>query len=66
MEYKSKAALQHFLQVIGNTENTFLDPEKIIDEQGRVDGYQHIFHLLRTSIDFYLFNDPLRPNFMLL
>ena len=66
MEYKSKAALQHFLQVIGNTENTFLDPEKIIDEQGRVDGYQHIFHLLRTSIDFYLFNDPLRPDFMLL
>ena len=66
MEYKSKAALQHFLQVIANTENTFLDPEKIIDEQGRVDGYQHIFHLLRTSIDFYLFNDPLRPDFMLL
>lgn len=66
MEYKSKAALEHFLEVIRNTENTFLDPEKVIDEQGRVDGYQHIFHLLRTSIDFYLFNDPLRPRFMLL
>lgn len=66
MEYKSKAALDHFLDVIKNTDRTFLDPEKIIDEQGRVDGYRHIFHLLRTSIDFYLFNDPLRPDFMLL
>lgn len=66
MEYKSKAALEHFLEVIRNAENTFLDPEKVIDEQGRVDGYQHIFHLLRTSIDFYLFNDPLHPDLMLL
>ena len=66
MEYKSKAALEHFLEVIRNADQTFLDPDKVIDEQGRVDGYQHIFHLLRTSIDFYLFNDPLRPDFMLL
>jgi hypothetical protein len=66
MEHKSKKALQEFLEVIGNAENTFLDPDKNLDEQGRVDGYQHIFHLLRTSIDFYLFNDPLRPDFMLL
>lgn len=66
MGYKSKAALEHFLEVIKNTDNTFLDPDKTIDDQGRVDGYRHIFHLLRTSIDFYLFNDPLRPDFMLL
>lgn len=64
MEYKSKKALDEFLEVIKNADKTFLDPEKVIDEQGRVDGYQHIFHLLRTSIDFYLFNDPLRPDFM--
>ena len=55
MAYKSKAALEKFLEVIGNADKTFLDPDKVIDEQGRVDGYQHIFHLLRTSIDFYLF-----------
>lgn len=66
MSFKSKEALEHFLNVIKSTDNTFLDPEKVIDEQGKVDGYQHIFHLLRTSIDFYLFNDPLRPEFMLL
>jgi hypothetical protein len=66
MSYKSKAALAQFLEVIKNAENTFLDPEKIDDEQGHVDGYQHIFHLLRSSIDFYLFNDPLRPKLMLL
>jgi hypothetical protein len=66
MSFKSKEALEHFLKVIKNTDNTFLDPEKVIDEQGKVDGYHHIFHLLRTSIDFYLFNDPLRPEFMLL
>jgi hypothetical protein len=66
MGYKSKAALEHFLEVIKNTDNTFLDPDKTIDDQGRIDGYRHIFHLLRTSIDFYLFNDPLRPDFMLL
>jgi len=63
MEYKCKQALVHFLEVIKNAESTFLDPDKVIDEQGKVDGYQHIFHLLRTSIDFYLFNDPLRPAF---
>ena len=66
MEYKSKKALEEFLEVIKNTDKTFLDPDKTIDQQGHVDGYQHIFHLLRSSIDFFLFNDPLRPRFMLL
>lgn len=66
MKYKSKAALERFLEVIKNADSTFLDPEKTIDEQGRIDGYQHIFHLLRSCIDFYLFNDPLRPKLMLL
>jgi len=66
MGHKSKQALQEFLEVIANTDATFLNPEKGLDEQGKTDGYQHIFHLLRTSIDFYLFNDPLRPDFMLL
>lgn len=66
MNYKSKEALDHFLKVIANADKTFLDPDKDLDRQGHIDGYQHIFHLLRTSIDFYLFNDPLRPDFMLL
>jgi hypothetical protein len=66
MTYKSKEALDQFLEVIKYADSTFLDPDKVIDEQGRIDGYQHIFHLLRSSIDFYLFNDPLRPQFMLL
>ena len=66
MAYESKKALEEFLEIIKNADKTFLDPDKTIDEQGQVDGYQHIFHLLRTSIDFYLFNDPLRPKFMLL
>ena len=66
MAHKSKKALQEFLEVIRNAENTFLDPDKNLDEQGKIDGYRHIFHLLRTSIDFYLFNDPLHPDFMLL
>ena len=66
MSYKSKEALEQFLEVIKNADKTFLDPDKIIDDQGRVDGYQHLFHLMRTSIDFYLFNDPLQPKLMLL
>jgi hypothetical protein len=66
MAYESKKALDQFLEVIKNADKTFLDPEKTIDDQGRVDGYQHLFHLMRTSIDFYLFNDPLKPDFMLL
>ncbi len=66
MEYKSKKALEEFLETIKNTDRTFLDTDKTIDNQGHVDGYQHIFHLLRSSIDFFLFNDPLRPEFMLL
>ncbi len=63
MQYESKKALEEFLDVIGNADKTFLDPDKTLDEQGRVDGYQHIFHLLKSSIDFYLLNDPLRPDF---
>ncbi len=66
MEYKSKAALEEFLEVIRNADKTFLDPEKVIDDQGKVDGYHHIFNLLKTSIDFFLLNDPLHPAFMLL
>jgi len=66
MIYESKKALDEFLEVIKNTDKTFLDPDKVIDKQGHIDGYQHIFHLIRSSIDFFLFNDPLRPKFMLL
>ncbi len=66
MIYESKKALNEFLEIIKNTDKTFLDPDKVIDKQGHIDGYSHIFHLLKSSIEFYLFNDPLRPRFMLL
>jgi hypothetical protein len=66
MEYKSKAALLRLLEKVKEADNTFLDPDNNLDEQGKVDGYQHIFHLLKSSIEFYLFNDPLRPHFTLL
>ena len=66
MEHKGKKALLEFLEVIKYADTTFLDPDKNLNEQGKVDGYQHIFHLLRTIVDFYLLNDPLRPEFMLL
>lgn len=63
-EFKSKQALEAFLEVIKNTDTTFLDPDKNLDHQAHVDGYQHIFHLLKSSVEFYLFNDPLRPKLM--
>ena len=63
---QSKEALNEFLDVIRNADRTFLDPEKGLDHQGKVDGYHHMFHLLQTAVDFYLHNDPLRPQFMLL
>ena len=63
---QSKAALNEFLDIIRDADQTFLDPEKGLDQQGQVDGYQHIFHLLQTAVDFYLHNDPLRPELMLL
>ena len=63
---QSKEALNEFLDVIRNADQTFLDPEKGLDHQGKVDGYRHIFHLLQTAVDFYLHNDPLRPQLMLL
>ena len=66
MSLKSKIALEKFLEVIKNADATFLDPDKNLDEQGHVDGYSHLFHLMRTSIDFMLFNDPLKPTLMLL
>ncbi|MFT5829043.1 MAG: hypothetical protein ACI9AB_002012 [Urechidicola sp.] len=66
MSLKSKEALNALLEIIKNADHTFLDPDKELDKQGVVDGYHHLFHLMRTTIDFYLFNDPLRPTFMLL
>ncbi len=66
MELKSKKALEQFLDIVRKADATFLNPEKNLDHQGHVDGYSHLFHLLRTTIDFYLFNDPLKPQFMLL
>ena len=61
---ESREALDELLEVIRNADQTFLDPEKELDEQGRVDGYAHMFHLLQAAVDFYLLNDPLRPCFM--
>lgn len=61
---ESREALEEFIEVIRNADQTFLDPDKDLDEQGKVDGYQHFFHILQTAIDFYLFNDPLKPQFM--
>jgi hypothetical protein len=64
---KSKEALKSFLQVIeGVDEFSFLNPDKVVDTQGKVDGYQHIFHLLKSAIEFYLLNNPLRPDWKLL
>ena len=62
--FESRQALDEFLEIIRNADQTFLDPEKELDRQGKVDGYQHIFHLLQVAVDFYLHNDPLRPQLM--
>ena len=65
--HKSKEAMKSFLQVIeGVDEFSFLNPDKVVDAQGKVDGYQHMFHLLKSAVDFYLLNDPLRPDWKLL
>lgn len=64
MAFASEQAVEDFLATIADAKQTFLDPNKSIDTQGRIDGFQHLFHLLKTSIDFYLFNDPLRPSLM--
>ena len=61
---ESRRALDEFLDVIRNADQTFLDPEKELDGQGKVDGYHHFFHLLQVAVDFYLHNDPLRPQLM--
>ena len=63
---ESRRALEEFLDVIRDADQTFLDPEKELDAQGRIDGYQHLFHLLQVAVDFYLHNDPLRPRLMAL
>ena len=57
---ESKQALNEFLDLIRESDATFHDPDLALDEQGKIDGYQHFFHLLQLAVDFYLFNDPLR------
>lgn len=66
MTLKSKEALELLIEQVQKADQTFLNPEKVTDPQGHVDGYKHIFHILRTAIDFYMLNDPLRPHFVLL
>ena len=61
---ESKQALNEFLDLIRESDATFHDPDLALDEQGKIDGYQHFFHLLQLAVDFYLFNDPLRPQWM--
>ena len=46
MKHKSKEALDHLLEVIKNADKTFLDPEKVIDEQGKVDGLP--LHIIKS------------------
>ena len=61
---ESKLAFNEFLEMLKEADQTFLDPEANLDEQGKVDGYRHFFHLMHAAVDFYLFNDPLKPRFM--
>ena len=61
---ESKQALTDLINVLGEADKTFLDPAKGLDDQGKVDGYQHLLHVLQTGIDFYLHNDPLKPQLM--
>lgn len=61
---ETKLALTELLSVLAKSDQTFLDPAKGVDEQGKVDGYQHLLHLLQTGIDFFVHNDPLRPQLM--
>ncbi len=60
---ESKQALDEFLDIIRSADQTFLSERANLDDQGKADGYQHIFHLLHVATDFYLFNDPLHPTF---
>ena len=61
---ESKKALDQLLDVMRSADQTFLSERLALDEQGKVDGYQHILHLLHVATDFYLLNDPLRPKFV--
>ncbi len=59
----SKQALDELLDIIRSADQSFLSERANLDDQGKADGYQHIFHMLHVATDFYLFNDPLRPTF---
>lgn len=61
---ESKTALTQLMHALNEADQTFLDPSKGLDDQGKVDGYQHLLHLLQTGIDFYLHNNPLKPQLM--
>ena len=63
MQTQSQQAFQKLLGVLQQADQSFLAPNKQLDQQGMVDGYRHLAHLLSYGIDFYLENDPLRPHF---
>ena len=59
----SKQALDELLDMIRSADQSFLSERANLDDQGKADGYQHIFHMLHIATDFYLLNDPLYPRF---
>ncbi|MEM7103868.1 MAG: DUF1214 domain-containing protein [Bacteroidota bacterium] len=66
MSKESKTALAEFIEMLGEADQTFLDPDKEVDSQGQIDGYYHFFHLLQIAVEFYMHNDPLKPHFAIL
>ncbi len=61
---QTKAAFHSLLDTLREAEQVFRDPAKGISEQGVIDGYRHLAHLLSYGFDCYLDSDPDRPEFI--
>jgi hypothetical protein len=64
-ETQSYAAFHELLDVLRETADTWLGPEREIESEiDAVEGLRYVLHLLSAAIDFYLEGDPERPEFV--
>jgi hypothetical protein len=61
----SYAAFHELIEVLGQTADSWLAPERgVVETRDVVEGFRNVLHLLSAGIDFYLEGDPERPEFV--
>ncbi len=61
---KSREAFDGLIEMLRSAEASLRDTARGMSDQGIIDGYRHLAHLMSYGFDCYLDNDPYRPGFI--